>query len=254
MDTISTAISGASFVISVLALIFSIYSFRRSLALQHRPFLVFTRIDDRTWRVANIGNGPAMNVRVGDRTSTGKWNKVVNCSPLGAGEACELPWIEHDSEILAVYHDIKGDTYSTQFKHGEHSQHERGVGPSWGDPLDEWLLHLRLEAIKYGGEGMVAESELVGKTGWELDLMRNEYYARHGYSFSRTDLREYFLQFAWYHPDCGDPHRVFERLSPVEKYNVYCILAYQRADAYRKSRFRKRGKRMLLRIRKEEER
>jgi hypothetical protein len=252
MDAVSTTISIASFISSVVAVIFSIYSFRRTFALQHRPFLVFTRIGDRQWRITNIGNGPAMNVRIGDRTITGKWNNIVKCLPLGAGASNELPWIEHDFDILAIYQDIKGETYSTHFKHGEHIQYRQAAGPDWEDALDQWLLQLRLEAVKAGEDGMVSESELVGRTKWELDIMRNEYYARHGYRFSRIDLAEHFSQFAWYHPDCSDQHVIFERLSPAEKYNVYRILAHQRATSDHHRRFPKQRNGTFLRTKKEE--
>ncbi|HKP76257.1 MAG TPA: YARHG domain-containing protein [Longimicrobiaceae bacterium] len=224
----SNFLSAVSLLISLAALGFSIYSFRRSLTLQHRPLLAFARVGDTTWRVSNIGNGPALNVRIGNRSSNGSWNAVVNCAPLGAGESTELK-VEHDVEILALYDDIKGDPYSTRYENGVHVPLEKAAGPAWGDPTDLWLLQLRMEAIEAGAEHLVTDQDLLGKTPWELDLMRNEYYARHGYAFGRADLKEHFSQQPWYRPAEADQHVVFKRFSPAEKHDVYMILAYQRA-------------------------
>ena len=46
----------------------------------------------------------------------------------------------------------------------------------------------------------VTEEEIAGLSPEELELARNEIYARHGYIFSREDLQTYFGSKTWYYP------------------------------------------------------
>jgi hypothetical protein len=74
----------------------------------------------------------------------------------------------------------------------------------------------------------LSESDLYGKSRWELDVMRNVPYARHGYRFKRSDLRGYFSGFSWYDPDTSSMSVVERRLSSTERRNVQLIQAYQK--------------------------
>lgn len=69
----------------------------------------------------------------------------------------------------------------------------------------------------------------------ELELMRNEIYARHGWVFNRRDLREYFSRQPWYAPK-GDLYNrdqvnrwVEAELSPLEKRNIQIIIWREKA-------------------------
>jgi len=68
------------------------------------------------------------------------------------------------------------------------------------------------------------DADLVGWGNWELTLVRNEIYARHGRTFNNVHLRRYFMARDWYRAD-----RKFteKRLNPVERYNVDYIKRYQ---------------------------
>jgi len=69
----------------------------------------------------------------------------------------------------------------------------------------------------------------------DLDLMRNEIYARHGWVFDRWELREHFEKEPWYHPkgDLANRERVNQlaeaELSPIEKNNIEIILSRESA-------------------------
>jgi hypothetical protein len=69
---------------------------------------------------------------------------------------------------------------------------------------------------------------LTGLSLSELRLLRNEVYARHGYSFQAWWLQSYFYDQPWYRqrPD-GDNTKV--RLSPAEERNVAVILKREQA-------------------------
>ena len=69
----------------------------------------------------------------------------------------------------------------------------------------------------------------------ELELMRNEIYARHGWIFRRPDLRNYFESQPWYRPK-GDLASLEEsnrwveaELTPLERRNVEIIVSRERA-------------------------
>jgi len=67
-------------------------------------------------------------------------------------------------------------------------------------------------------------ADLAGKSPQELDIMRNAIYARHGRSFRRNDLQNYFNNQSWYHID---PNYRDSKLSALETRNAGFILRYQ---------------------------
>ena len=88
------------------------------------------------------------------------------------------------------------------------------------------------DRVSYGADfdfrsQFLTQSELVGKTPFQLDVMRNEPYARHGYRFLRTDMAQYFMKKPWYHPTQGNQDQVSENFSPLEKRNVDIIRRYE---------------------------
>ncbi|MCH8507040.1 MAG: YARHG domain-containing protein [Ectothiorhodospiraceae bacterium] len=74
----------------------------------------------------------------------------------------------------------------------------------------------------------LSRTELSQKSKRELDLIRNEIFARHGYIFQMSKYRDYFNGQPWYSPryTC----REFKDKSPltdVQNYNVALIRRYQ---------------------------
>lgn len=59
----------------------------------------------------------------------------------------------------------------------------------------------------------------------ELRLMRNEIYARHGYSFKLADMREHFDKLDWYMPVSSD---ITSQLTAIEKANAELIKRYEK--------------------------
>ena len=70
----------------------------------------------------------------------------------------------------------------------------------------------------------VKESELKGKSSWELTVMRNEIAARHGRPFSDPDLRRYFEGQSWY---SVDPYYSDRDLKRWERKAMQTIMDYQ---------------------------
>lgn len=73
----------------------------------------------------------------------------------------------------------------------------------------------------------VDENDLRDKSKWELDVMRNEVFARHGRRFKRSDLQTYFNGQAWYKPRYASDEFPLSLLTPIQKRNVDFILKYQ---------------------------
>jgi N-acetylmuramoyl-L-alanine amidase len=73
----------------------------------------------------------------------------------------------------------------------------------------------------------LTEADLKGKSAWELTLIRNEIYARHGYIFKRAELSSYFKKRSWYRPKTGDQDQIWRQMSETERRNVEFILEYQ---------------------------
>ena len=71
----------------------------------------------------------------------------------------------------------------------------------------------------------LTESEVEDKHSDELRLMRNEIYARHGYSFRLKDMREYFDHEDWYMPVSND---VQNTLTKTEWENDILLKRYEK--------------------------
>ena len=74
----------------------------------------------------------------------------------------------------------------------------------------------------------VTEADLRGKSKWELDVMRNEIYARYGRGFDRSDLQEYFYQQPWYVRKYDPEDFPVEILTDIQNYNALFILEYSK--------------------------
>lgn len=73
-------------------------------------------------------------------------------------------------------------------------------------------------------ERYLTSNDLIGLTQWDLKIMRNEIYARHGYIFQKDDMRQYFTSQSWYQPLYNN---VDAQLSAIEKSNIYLIKDFE---------------------------
>jgi len=63
------------------------------------------------------------------------------------------------------------------------------------------------------------ESDIANNELFELQLLRNEIFARHNYSFKNNRLETYFASYDWYKPDSNNPIKKVN-LNAVEKLNI----------------------------------
>lgn len=78
----------------------------------------------------------------------------------------------------------------------------------------------------FASSSVLYSSVLGSFTKSELRLMRNEIFARHGYSFHAEDLRQYFGQCPWYSP-LGDNDAALAGLTETEKINIQLIKHFE---------------------------
>lgn len=72
----------------------------------------------------------------------------------------------------------------------------------------------------------LTEEELAGYNEYQLRMMRNEIYARHGYIFKTDDLSNYFEQQNWYEPTI--PEVTEDMLNEYEKANLNLIIELEK--------------------------
>lgn len=71
-----------------------------------------------------------------------------------------------------------------------------------------------------GARRLLTPDDLKGRSPWELRIMRNEIFARHGYIFKSPEMSSYFTRQRWYSPRYDDVSRF---LSDTEVRNAQLI-------------------------------
>ncbi len=71
---------------------------------------------------------------------------------------------------------------------------------------------------------LLKDDDLKGLSKSDLRIMRNEIFARYGYIFRTTQMKNYFEKQSWYKPAHAD---VTNRLTELEKQNIQLIQAYE---------------------------
>ncbi|MDZ8222469.1 protein kinase domain-containing protein [Nostoc sp. ChiVER01] len=84
---------------------------------------------------------------------------------------------------------------------------------------------------------LVTDTDLDGKDGFELDIMRNSIFANHGRRFDTPEIQDYFNKQPWYHPIYSPQAFPPKLLSKLEQQNVEYISKYQ--DRYGLRYFKK---------------
>ncbi len=75
-----------------------------------------------------------------------------------------------------------------------------------------------------GSERVLSPDDLSGLSKWDLKIMRNEIFARHGFIFKTNDMRSYFAAQTWYQ---GTNDDVNNMLSDIETRNVALIKRFE---------------------------
>jgi serine/threonine protein kinase len=76
-------------------------------------------------------------------------------------------------------------------------------------------------------ERAIGDQDLDGKSALELDIMRNEVFARYGRRFQSPELQSYFKNQPWYEPRYALNNFPEDLLTPIELQNVQYIRDFQ---------------------------
>ena len=85
-------------------------------------------------------------------------------------------------------------------------------------------------------ERAIDDSDLADKSALELDIMRNEIFARYGRGFKDAELQSYFKSQPWYQPRYEPDKFPEDLLTPTELLNVQFISQFQVRSAEQKNR------------------
>ena len=86
---------------------------------------------------------------------------------------------------------------------------------------------MQLAEVKVLGGSLLSPSDLAGMTAAQLRLLRNTVTARHGRTFSDSDLRQYFQSRPWYKPDNNYDE---DQLTTNDKANADLLKAFEEHD------------------------
>lgn len=75
----------------------------------------------------------------------------------------------------------------------------------------------------------ISTADLDRLTQNEIDIIRNEAFARHGYVFTTDAWIEFFDEYDWYQPD---PSFTEDRFSKLEKQNIDTIVLYEKEKGW----------------------
>ncbi len=128
--------------VSVGALVVSVISFSLTYRLSTqtattsvRPALVFEYSQDTGWSLRNVGNGPALNVVIAERTDTSPWANPVRVPPLPKDGKIQLAWIAHQNvrTLGATYVDIDNRSYSSSCTNDLSTTQDGNILGNWPD-------------------------------------------------------------------------------------------------------------------------
>jgi hypothetical protein len=134
--------------ISVGSLAVTIYLFRQTQRANIMPVLVFSRTSAKRWQLANVGNGPALSIVVGDRAPNDNWGTPVRYFPISAGAVVDVDSLQHGDELVAVYTDIRGNFYSTVCTMSDNRFYPSNKFPKLKATVDEVTLRAMREEYR----------------------------------------------------------------------------------------------------------
>jgi len=91
-------------------------------------------------------------------------------------------------------------------------------------PAREYKYNAKAGAYPQSSSKLLKEADVENLRPEELRIMRNEIYARHGYSFKLAEMRAHFEPLDWYVPTAVN---ITTKLTDIEKKNAALIKRYE---------------------------
>ena len=107
-----------------------------------KPVLVFSRRTTNHWQSENIGNGPAVNVRVREMNAQGIWQVPVQLYAMSATSHLELDFLQSMNTLETVYEDAENQAYKVIAKNNRSNVESLLEYPAnsthWQSPISEY--------------------------------------------------------------------------------------------------------------------
>lgn len=84
-----------------------------------------------------------------------------------------------------------------------------------------FMMYSQLEDCSECSTKTYSKNDIAKNTLYDLQLLRNEIFARHQYIFKDERLLEHFQDYSWYQPDYNNPPEI--TLSDIENANIELI-------------------------------
>jgi len=113
-----------------------------------RPILVFYRDDTEPapkWKMKNIGEGPAMNIRIRDYESKTVIKRKVRPYALEPGVVRDLTWVTGGFKLEADYTDAYGRTSYRSTASDNETKFTRSFRNLWRRPKHDEMLQYEIE-------------------------------------------------------------------------------------------------------------
>ncbi len=151
-----------------------------------------------------------------ERAFSGSWSKLDNDYSVIAKEPGDD---KADGVFRFTY--VK----STHTLLGEWEANDKTIGTrKFSLPARKFKYDRQAGKYPEASTKTLKEADVENMKPANLRIMRNEIYARHGYSFKMAEMRDYFDKLDWYMPMAVD---ITTQLTKVEKENAALIKRYE---------------------------
>ena len=156
----------------------------------------------------------------------------------------DVSYMSGNQIAFIAYEEISGDPFFVTLTYVPKADSPFNVDTIYMDSIDHSMIYKRTEDSYYfdGTDGTdtgflfpsdtqyITYSDLDQFTREEVTLIRNEIYARYGYSFQSENIRSYFESQSWYYADPSVNSSTFSEsmLNDYERTNLETILSYER--------------------------
>jgi hypothetical protein len=152
-----------------------------------------------------------------ERAFTGGWSKVQGDFAVFAKEPGD-----HKADGVFKFTFFR----KTKSLLGEWHPYDEAIGVrKFNLPARKFVYNPKAGQYPQASTRLLTEKDVENLRNEELRIMRNEIYARHGYSFKLADMREHFDKLDWYMPVAVD---IANQLTKVEKDNAALIKRYEK--------------------------
>ncbi len=156
------------------------------------------------------------------KNSSKQINTILDTVKTDKTVSSEVNSTSSDSQLKQRELDLKEQ--ELRLKEKELDQRKRGETSTQTKPQNQWSS--TPGRYPEASERYLSSAEIQYMSKSELELMRNEIFARHGYIFTKNEkMIRYFNSQSWYSPTSYDVNNL---LSKIEKENVALIKMYER--------------------------